>query len=117
LTGGGGADQFKYNAASDSTLSHLDIISDFNATEGDTINLSALGLSGGLTNGGTGVFGAAPHTGFGGNGLIVETDGANTRIYADSDHNGTFNAATDLVVQLTGNHLNELLTHPTAIVT
>jgi VCBS repeat-containing protein/ELWxxDGT repeat protein len=118
LIGGAGADQFKYNGASESTLSHLDVISDFNAAEGDTINLSALGLAGGLVNGGTiGAFGSAPATGFGGNGLIVETDGANTRIYADSDHNGTFNAATDLVVQLSGNHLNELVTHPTAIVT
>jgi VCBS repeat-containing protein/ELWxxDGT repeat protein len=118
LIGGTGADQFKYNGASDSTLSHLDVISDFNAGDGDTINLSALGLSGGLTNGGTvGALGNAPGSGFGGNGLIVETDGVNTRIYADSDHNGTFNAATDLVVQLTGNHLNEIITHPTAIVT
>jgi VCBS repeat-containing protein/ELWxxDGT repeat protein len=116
LTGGGGADQFKYNAASESTLSHLDVISDFNAAEGDTINLSGLGLSGGLTNGGTGAFGTSPHVGFGGNGLIIETDGVNTRIYADTDHTGTFNAATDLAIQLTGNHLTELVTHPTAII-
>jgi VCBS repeat-containing protein/ELWxxDGT repeat protein len=118
LIGGSGADKFVYQSASESTLSHLDVISDFNHSEGDSIDLSALGLTGGIVNGGTiGAFGNAPQVDFGGNGLIIETDGANTRIYADSDHSGHFNVATDLVVQLTGNHLNEIVTQPASIVT
>ena len=116
LIGGAGADQFKYALTSHSTLSHLDVIGDFNASDGDSIDLRAIGLSGGITDGGlVGSFGSGPGSSFGGNGLIVETDGTNTRIYADSDHSGTFNANADMVIQLTGNHLNELVTQPAAI--
>ncbi|MBV5325009.1 MAG: hypothetical protein J0626_06945, partial [Rhodospirillaceae bacterium] len=104
---------FKYALASHSTLSHLDVIGDFNASDGDSIDLRAIGLSGGITDGGlVGSFASGPGSSFGGNGLIVETDGTNTRIYADSDHSGTFNANADMVIQLTGNHLNELVTQP-----
>ena len=50
LVGGSGADVFKYTALADSKLGALDTILDFNALEGDRINLSAIDAISGNRN-------------------------------------------------------------------
>jgi len=45
LTGGKGADSFKYLSFKDSSGSQIDHIADFNAAEGDTVDLRALGTA------------------------------------------------------------------------
>ena len=42
LTGGAGADVFKYTSISDSTTTQKDTIADFKTTDGDKIDLSAI---------------------------------------------------------------------------
>ena len=115
LTGGAGSDRFSYALASHSSLNYLDIITDFSLADGDEIDFSALGLAGGITDGGmVSGFGHGPASDFNGNGIIIETDGTDTRIYADADHSGTFSAHADLVVQVSGNHLGDLISQAAA---
>ena len=50
LTGGSGADTFQYAIHMESTTAAMDVITDFNATEGDSINVaSAMGMAYGGT--------------------------------------------------------------------
>ena len=53
MTGGGGADQFRYTDASESTTAAQDVITDFNGAEGDKIVLEADDFPGvtGMVNG------------------------------------------------------------------
>jgi Ca2+-binding RTX toxin-like protein len=110
LTGHGGGDQFVIASASDSVLNHMDVITDFNNTsEGDLLDFTGLGLVDNVQTGTVGSFGAGgPQTSFGAaGGIVVETDGTVTRVYADTNHDGVFSANADTVVQLTGDHLSE----------
>ena len=118
LDGGTGADAYTFLTDGDSVLNHMDVISGFDFTgEGDTLDFSALGAAPGVVNGATvGSFGAGPGTAFGSSGAVVETDGTDTRVYVDVNHNGSFDAATDTVVQISGNHLNEIVNNPAAVV-
>ena len=98
LWGDRGGDTFKYVAVSDSSAKSTggwsnvtgDVISDFNATEGDRIDLGALALTGAggnmLTWSGNGV-GSAHH---------VWTDG--TYLYADTNGDST----ADLAIKVSG---------------
>ena len=42
MAGGAGADVFEYRKATDSTLTSMDVVTDFAPSEGDRIDLSAI---------------------------------------------------------------------------
>jgi len=116
LFGNGGSDVFVYESAADSrqlpgnVLNYMDIIQDF--TSGDHLDIDKLvgGPVTGVTDLGTvGAFATTDTTNFfNGNAVAVATDGNNTRVYVDANHDGSFNLAHDLVVQVTGVHVNDL---------
>ena len=111
LTGGGGADSFVYLAATDSTLSALDLITDFDGVS-DDIDLSALGLTGSTAavldygDVGAGNFTTTDSadffedTGPIDRAVALETDGTDTRIYVDTNNDGDFTAAIDMVIEV-----------------
>jgi Ca2+-binding RTX toxin-like protein len=110
LTGGAGADTFVYSAAADSTLAALDLISDFDGVS-DTIDLSALGLTGStaavLDYGLVGSFTEADTADFfddsgTGRAVALENDGTDTRVFVDTNNDGNFTAATDMVIEVSG---------------
>jgi len=127
LTGGFGGDQFKIESAADSrqmpggSVALADFITDFNINQLDTIHLEGLGLnSSSVTERAAGPFVTATTSNFfGGNDIAVQSDNVSeTRLYADVNHNGTFDVGTDVMVRLVGaNQAHDLATNPILIVT
>ncbi|MGE0307816.1 MAG: Calx-beta domain-containing protein, partial [Acidimicrobiia bacterium] len=114
LTGGGSSDNFVYTAASDSTLSLMDVITDFNGGGefgDDNIDISAFGFDGEsnddiieevVTNYTT----TNTNNFFDDSGedraVKVEysdSDGT-ARVYIDANQDGNFNTANDIVIQV-----------------
>ena len=117
MTGNGGNDIFVYESAADSrqfangNVGYADIITDF--SNGDQLDVEAL-LSKALTavtNLGTVANFATNDTAgfYQGNEVAVATNGVDTRVYVDANHDGAFTLGQDLVVQFTGNHLSQLV--------
>ncbi|MGE3969176.1 MAG: calcium-binding protein, partial [Dongiaceae bacterium] len=119
LTGGGGADRFVISAG-DSSLSLMDVITDFTPGS-DQIDLASYGFSGNLDNSiienvvssytsanSTNFFGS----GGGQRGVVVEYSNSDdtARVYIDADSNGDFNAGADVVIQLNNITDNSLST-------
>ncbi|MEB3276099.1 MAG: Ig-like domain-containing protein [Cyanobacteriota bacterium] len=107
LTGGGGNDQFIYTAATDSTPTATDVITDFNASGTDVINLDALFAGvptapSAITAAPAALDGTADE--FGGNRIAWWFDGTNTQVYVDlgSTPDNAFGSG-DLQIQLSGN--------------
>ena len=94
-----------YSAANISTASQKDTITNFTSGE-DKLDLKAFALTGGKAA--TTAFGAAPTDGasFLGNAVGYNGD----TLYVDSNNDGKFNAATDLVVDITGGANKVLVT-------
>ena len=115
MAGGGGSDTFVYQSAADSRqlagndISHVDSIGDFSS--GDTIDLTTLhlGTVSAVTNLGTVASFATVDTGNFYNGHQVaaayQVASNTTRIYVDTNHDGSFNLNQDIVINLVGNHL------------
>jgi hypothetical protein len=85
------------------TTSLRDIYANFDSSSEDKIDVSAYGITVGKTNITT--FTSIPTEGgpFGGN--AVAKLGANT-VYVDTNSDGKYNAATDLVFEITGSTAN-----------
>ncbi len=94
LTGGTGADIFKYSAVADSGAASgvRDIITDFNKTQADKIDLSS--FTGDFVFKGTGAFTGAAHE------VNYAQVGGNTIVGVDADGNGIL----DFQIELTGLH-------------
>jgi Ca2+-binding RTX toxin-like protein len=117
LFGNGGNDVFVYESATESRqlagndLTKADVIEDF--AMGDLIDVSAL-VSGQISvfNHGTVVNFITADTAnwFGQNDIAVAYDNTNTRVYVDANHDGSFNLNQDAVIQIIGNHLNDVST-------
>jgi serralysin len=114
LTGGAGDDDFVYGATADSNeTAGLDTIADMEA--GDQLNLSALLLATNKTvilNKGSAAYLGSTVDFFNDAGtdraVAVQTNGATTRVYADSNGDGNYTLGTDLAIQFTGNVLANL---------
>jgi VCBS repeat-containing protein len=113
LTGSGGNDAFRYVSALDSNVAHFDTITDFkHGNDTDLIDLTAFGLAPASgeefhTNGtATGVQTTDAANFFDVSGTtyaVVSTQvGSDTYVYADLNGNGNFDAAGDLVIELSG---------------
>jgi len=78
--------------------------------QGDTIDLTAFKLSGGVA-GGAGIIPTVHLSNFygSGNSVVVSQVGGNTYVFADVDKNGAFDPNTDLVIKVVGTHESELL--------
>jgi hypothetical protein len=103
LTGGAGADVFVYTSAADSRIGALDSLTDFTHAT-DKIDVSAFNFAGQpqtVATNNVGSFTTANTAGFfGTNGVIVQKVGAAEQIYIDVNHDGSFQAAGDLVIRL-----------------
>jgi Ca2+-binding RTX toxin-like protein len=114
LTGGSGNDVFTYDAAAESTLSNLDVITDW--ATGDTINLTYNNGGGAAAAVGSvatvqdfsaqASLGAALNAAANSNtvdrGIVVFIYGGNTYIMLETTGATTTYASTDLLIQLTG---------------
>jgi Ca2+-binding RTX toxin-like protein len=108
LTGGGGKDTFVYLAAGDSTISAMDVLTDF--THGDDkIDVSAFGFTGSAASAiketAVGAFTAANTVDFfdqsgTDRGIVVEYSGGAAQVYVDVNKDGNFSTSQDLVVHL-----------------
>jgi hypothetical protein len=96
-------DTIVFNTSNTSTTSLRDIYANFDSSSEDKIDVSAYGITVGKTNITT--FTSIPTEGgpFGGN--AVAKLGANT-VYVDTNSDGKYNAATDLVFEITGSTAN-----------
>lgn len=114
LDGGGGATSeiVKYVAASDSTLSAFDKISNFVTAE-DKIDITAFSFAssqavalskGALTAVNPGEAASANFFDDSGvdRGVVFGTNGGNTYAYVDANKDGNFSAADDMVIEFTG---------------
>lgn len=109
---GNGVDTIVYNAANKSTVANLDVISGFNASATDKIDLKAFGLNATTTTvaqysaNNTALNG--DFTGFfngnsGNDKVIFQSLGNNNfMVYVNVDGNNDFNAGTDVAISLTG---------------
>ena len=99
LTGGGGGDRFIFNKAADTgaTASNRDVITDFNQTQGDRIDLMGIDARSG---GGNQAFSFIGTDGFSGakGELRYKQSGGNTIVQADVNGDG----AKDFEIELTG---------------
>jgi Ca2+-binding RTX toxin-like protein len=115
IFGQGGNDVFVVHNAADSRqlagndLTHADTIEDWNT--GDVIDIGALaqGAISVFNHGTVANFITADTANyFGANDVAATTDGNTTRVYIDANHDGNFTLNQDVVIQLIGNHLNDL---------
>lgn len=93
-----------YNAGNVSTQSQKDTITNFTTGE-DKLNLSAFALTGGKAA--VTAFGAAPVDGASFLGNAVGTFGND--LYADVNNDGVFNAATDMLVDVAGIAIGDIV--------
>lgn len=91
-------EKITFNSTNTSTLSSWDTYTNFDSSNEDKIDVSSYGVTTGKTIKTVGFTGADNET-FGGSAVAVV--GANT-VYVDINSDGKFNAATDLVFDITG---------------
>ncbi len=120
LTGGAGDDRHVYTAASDSTLSAMDVITGFTAGgSDDEIDLDAFDFSGAaaaaIKETAPAAFTAADTLDFFDDAgtyraVVAEYSGGNAQVYVDANQDGHFTAAADLVIRLNAIAPNALST-------